>query len=88
MNPPRRSPEHSIDQTAKNSNIESDICLMSQSDPPSSATTSKRSSIKVALLARGMKNICIKNKDFTFGVGSRRYDCPWFVAEFLSPYVC
>jgi hypothetical protein len=37
-----------------------------------------------------MKNICIKDKDndLTFVIGSRHYDCPWLIAEFLSPYVC
>jgi hypothetical protein len=36
-----------------------------------------------------MRNIATSKtkNDFTFIVGDRRYDCPWFVADFLSPRI-
>jgi hypothetical protein len=33
-----------------------------------------------------LKKLRIEN-DFTFIVGDNRYDCPWFIAEFVSPRV-
>jgi hypothetical protein len=39
--------------------------------------------------ARGLRNISKSRieKDFTFIVGEHHYNCPWFIAEFLSPRV-
>jgi hypothetical protein len=36
-----------------------------------------------------MANIAASKKEnnFTFIVGATRYDCPWFVADFISPRV-
>jgi hypothetical protein len=63
---------------------------MTHSGAASLVTTSKQSSMNAGLSAREMKNSCIKDKDndFTFVVGSRRYDCPRSATEFLSPHVC
>jgi hypothetical protein len=47
-----------------------------------------RSKITIGLSAKGIKNIQNKYNDFTFVVGSRRYHCPSFIAQFLSPRVC
>jgi hypothetical protein len=40
--------------------------------------------LSVSLWAKGLVNIHKKGNNFTFVVGSRRYPCPSFVAEFLS----
>jgi hypothetical protein len=44
---------------------------------------------KLRLTGKGMANIAMSKteNDFTFIVGNKRYDCPWFVADFLSPRV-
>jgi hypothetical protein len=43
----------------------------------------------VKLSSSGMANITKSRigNDFTFIIGGRRHNCPWFVAEFLSPKV-
>jgi hypothetical protein len=42
----------------------------------------------VSLSAKGIANVCHRDSNFTFIVGSREYLCPSFIAEFLSPRVC
>jgi hypothetical protein len=50
---------------------------------------SEKSPLKATLTAKGLRNISRTETepDFEFIVGDRRYGCPWFVAEFLSPKV-
>jgi hypothetical protein len=50
-------------------------------------SSSAASPLSVSLSAKGLKNIHKRDNDFTFVVGSRRYPCPSFVAEFLSPRI-
>jgi hypothetical protein len=52
-----------------------------------SGSCQRNSQANVHLSAKGLHNICQKDKGFTFIVGPRRYDCPLFVAEFLSPRI-
>jgi hypothetical protein len=52
--------------------------------PNSSARNSRAN---VHLSAKGLQNVCQKDNNFTFSVGSRRSSCRSFVAEFLSPRV-
>jgi len=54
---------------------------------PDDAKQEKCSSCAVVLSSRGLGNISRRDNDFAFVVGSRRYECPSFVAEFLSPLV-
>jgi hypothetical protein len=44
---------------------------------------------KLLLSATGMRNIAQSKaeNDFTFIVGDVSYQCPWFVAAFLSPRI-
>jgi hypothetical protein len=51
--------------------------------------TEELSPRKLRLSGRGLANIAESKKqnDFTFIVSGHRYDCPWFVADFLSPRV-
>jgi hypothetical protein len=51
--------------------------------------TNKESTQELRPTGRGMAHIAVSKKenDFTFIVGGHRYDCPWFVADFLSPRV-
>jgi hypothetical protein len=61
-----------------------------KSDTSFAAMTSPAARISganICLSARGLKNVRRKENDFTFVVGSRRYPCPSFIAEFLSPRV-
>jgi hypothetical protein len=48
-----------------------------------------RRNIQVRLSSQGLSNIRRDEyeNDFTFCVGSKRYECPTFIAEFLSPLV-
>jgi hypothetical protein len=43
----------------------------------------------ITLTSKGLKNIQWSNyeNDFTFEVGEKHYDCPSFVAEFISPRI-
>jgi hypothetical protein len=49
----------------------------------------KDSERKLKLTGYGMGNIAKSKKenDFVFIVGDTRYECPWFVADFLSPRI-
>jgi hypothetical protein len=44
---------------------------------------------EVNISARGLDKLRTSRieKDFTFIVGEHHYNCPWFIAEFLSPRV-
>jgi hypothetical protein len=44
---------------------------------------------EVSIGTRGLRKLRTSRieKDFTFIVGEHHYNCPWFIAEFLSPRV-
>jgi hypothetical protein len=48
-----------------------------------------KAKLEVRLTGNGMANIASSKaeNDFEFIVGDRRYSCPWFVADFVSPVV-
>jgi hypothetical protein len=50
-------------------------------------TMSEQTSMCVSLSAKGMLNLTNYENDFTFIVGQSTYQCPCFVAEFLSPLI-
>jgi hypothetical protein len=45
---------------------------------------------EVKISTRGLANLKKSHivNDFTFIVGDHHYNCPWFIAEFISPRVC
>jgi hypothetical protein len=54
-----------------------------------SNVSSLASPLNVGLSGRGLRNVkrSFYENDFTFMIGAARYDCPLFIAEFISPKV-
>jgi hypothetical protein len=50
--------------------------------------TTASTATTVGLSSKGLGNVCKDDNDFTLVVGSRCYQCPTMIAEFLSPRVC
>jgi hypothetical protein len=52
--------------------------------------TLAESGVEINLSAKGLGNLPrnVYENDFTFIVGDYRYDCPSFIASFLSPRIC
>jgi hypothetical protein len=60
---------------------------MASAQKSNAKPSSQSGPVVIGLSAKGLRNITHQVNDFTFVVGPQRYQCPTFVAEFLSPRI-